>query len=113
VLVHLPLLTPACLHRCDTGPTGWSAVQQVKALRWVAGVVVTYGLAALLLGGRKRLEVGTQLTAMNATSSAATAVGAVSLPLPQPACVAAVSHVALMQDSPHCSGPETVCASAG
>ena len=29
----------------------------IKALRWLAGAVVTYGLAAVVLGGRQRLEV--------------------------------------------------------
>ncbi len=29
----------------------------VKALRWVAGVIVTYGLAAVILGGRERIKV--------------------------------------------------------
>jgi septin family protein len=46
----------------------------VKALRWAAGVIVTYGLAALLLGGRKRLEDDAQVAREKAAQLGSTVV---------------------------------------
>jgi septin family protein len=44
----------------------------IKALRWVAGVIVTYGLAAAILGGRNRLQEDVAVAKEKASSLGAT-----------------------------------------
>lgn len=46
----------------------------VKALRWVAGVIITYGLAAAILGGRERIKVRLNLVETQHCSTCAGAM---------------------------------------